>query len=74
MKKIILKGTVIIACIAGAYYLYTGQSSNVTNLALANIEALASGESGGNFHCFGSGSVDCLGQKVDMKIGGFRLD
>lgn len=73
MKKAILKGIVIIACIAGAYCLYTDQSNNVTNLALANIEALASGENSGSFHCFGDGSIDCLGEKVEMKVNTSRM-
>lgn len=73
MKKVILKGTVIIACIAGAYCLYTDQSSNVTNLALANIEALASGENNGHYHCFGDGSIDCFGFKVEMKVDASRM-
>lgn len=73
MKKAILKGTVIIACIAGAYCLYTDQNSSVTNLAMANIEALASGESGGSFHCYGEGSIDCYGFKVEMKVNTSRM-
>lgn len=30
-----------------------------SDLALSNIEALASGEDGGNYRCLGLGSLDC---------------
>ncbi|RNC63228.1 NVEALA domain-containing protein [Proteiniphilum sp. X52] len=30
-----------------------------SDLALSNIEALASGEDGGNYWCLGLGSLDC---------------
>ena len=59
MKKIIrVAFAATFACIAG-YGVYTSQQeSGLSELALANIEALANGESGGNhITCYsGSGS------------------
>jgi hypothetical protein len=35
------------------------QTQSVSNLALENVEALASGGEYTNYTCFGEGSVDC---------------
>lgn len=43
------------------------------DLALANIEALASGENG-NYYCALSGDVDCYGMKVKIKVDNLSLD
>lgn len=72
MKRL-LKISFLSTCIAAAFYFSTSENEEVHDLVFNNIEALASGE-GSSDHCFGSGSVDCRGYKVDWKISGYSLD
>lgn len=53
MKKNILKATFVAAfALFAGYNVYTSQKSDVmSDLALANVEALASGEWGTGFNC-----------------------
>lgn len=54
MKKVI-KLTFVAAFVAVAgYSVYVFQSDTISDLALANVEALAQGESGGNVYCCGN--------------------
>ena len=74
MKKNLLKGIAVMAICSGSIYLYQQQAENeksVSDLALANVEALASGE-GGNFRCLGYGDVECYGYRVRMKFENLR--
>jgi hypothetical protein len=55
--------------------LYVGnrqQKVHFSEMALSNIEALADGEGDGYTYCFGSGTVECFGVKVELKITGLR--
>lgn len=71
--KQLFKITFLLACVASAFYLGTSENKEVHDIAFNNIEALASGE-GGSVHCFGSGSVDCLGHKVSYRFDNYSLD
>mgnify|MGYP001781709560 CR=1 FL=1 len=57
----------------GYYYSLTSHRTISDDLALANMEALASGENG-NYYCALSGDVDCHGMKVKVKIDNLSLD
>ena len=57
------------ACLIG---IRKQSQSPVSELALANMEALAGGEGGSWVYCFGSGIVDCYGDKVELKVTGLR--
>lgn len=74
MKKNIGKGIVALFCLGGIYFLNTPDTTVTSRLAFENIEALAEGEgSGENYKCYGTGSIDCYGRKVEEKITGFSL-
>lgn len=74
MKKNISKGIVALFCLSGIYFLNTPDTTAINQLAFENIEALAQGEGPGeNYRCYGDGSVDCHGYKVEHKISGFSL-
>lgn len=62
MKKVILKLTLVAAFVVSAgYSVYTSQvNEELSDLALANIEALAGGELGGN-------TVDCYSSSLPKK-------
>lgn len=49
------------------------QTSDVNDLVLQNVEALAGGESG-HYTCMGHGSVYCDQAYVEVKIDGYSLD
>lgn len=75
MIKKMLKITVVLI-IMGGMYLFTrsSQSYPLTDLAKANIEALAQGEqSNENYFCLGIGNVECNGSFVQYKISGYNL-
>ena len=57
----------IIACIVAACPFLTVKIESGTDIILQNVEALASGETMEVF-CYGSGSVDCYGAKVEVRI------
>lgn len=42
----------------------TSKENKLTEFTHGNIEALASGEAGGDVYCIGIGSLDCNGHKV----------
>lgn len=75
MIKEMLKITVVLI-IMGGMYLFTrsSQSYPLTDLAKANIEALAQGEqSNDNYRCYGIGDIECYGSFVQYKISGYHL-
>lgn len=72
MKKIIFKLTIACLGIISGSYLYQQKKHQVNDIALENIEALANEESSGDTFCYGIGSIDCLGRKVEMKFTGVR--
>lgn len=50
------------------------KENNISDVVLQNIEALAEDEYSEATFCYGRGSVDCFGRKVEMKIEGLSLD
>lgn len=73
MKKIILKLILATCIVIAGYFLYLQEDNYLNDLAVKNIEALAGNEYEEDYYCYGTGSVDCHGNKVEMKIEGFRL-
>ena len=64
----------MICLITASCYLYLQKDNDLNNLVIKNIEALAEDvyyEE--DYYCYGRGSVDCYGDKVEMKIEGYRL-
>lgn len=74
MKKIILKLTLVICLVVTSCYLYLQKDNEFNDLVIKNIEALAEDEYyEEDYYCYGIGSVDCYGDKVETKIEGYRL-
>lgn len=75
MKKACLKITIGITCmVAAVCCLYMQDDRNVTDLVSSNIEALANEEGPmGGVLCLDSGSIDCYGDKVEMKVTNYSL-
>ena len=57
-KKVCIMTFICISCVSG--FLLKEKRQTFSDLAFSNIEALASGESGGN-DCYGRGSLYCNG-------------
>lgn len=60
-------GMLVSCCVAVATFMYVRECKNQVSISLErldNVEALASGESGGVLFCYGTGCVDCYGEKV----------
>lgn len=76
MKKKIIKLGLISLSLIGGIYLYSTDlnKDNLNDLAFENIEAIAAGEAGGNYKCFGYGDIDCHGYRVEKMYSGFSLD
>lgn len=72
--KTIIKITICAVCLTVTYLGSKQTENNVSELANSNIEALATGEQTSPVFCFGSGSVDCYGVWVEMKIEGLSID
>lgn len=72
--KTIIKITICAVCIVAAYLGSRQAENEVTELVNSNVEALAGGEDYTTVFCYGSGSVDCYGNWVEMKISGLSLD
>lgn len=64
MKRSIIKKTgialAIVASLCWVAFISEGKDNSLSDLAFSNIEALASGEGGGEM-CFGYGSIYCAG-------------
>jgi len=63
-------GTITTIYLSSSYY----SPNHVSDIVLDNIEALASSEGGGNYQCFGVGSIDCNGRKVSNVYTSFNFD
>ena len=74
MRKIISKLLFITVILIGCFYFLAEEKSNAEALIFNNIEALASGEEGTGYRCYGVGSVDCYGHLVEFMIDGMDLD
>ena len=74
MKNKVLKGLLGVICICGLYYANKSTQTVAINLALENIEALASGEGSGDYRCYGYGDIDCHGFKVRDRIDDWSLN
>lgn len=74
MKKNISKGVIALFCLGSIYFFNTPDTTPTNQLAFENVEALAQGEGPTeNYRCYGTGSIDCHGYKVDEKISGYSL-
>lgn len=49
----------LVAAVGLGSYMYGRQETNMTDLMLENVEALAAGETVGTVACFGVGCVEC---------------
>lgn len=76
MKKKTLVKLILAAGCSMAACCFSGNkgTTDLDKLALRNIEALAQGEKDADANCYGRGSVDCRGYKVEYKISGLRLE
>lgn len=73
-RKNVMKVILLVLCMAGGCLFQFGNKQAVLNdLAMDNIEALAGGEGTGGYTCLGSGSVDCHGDYVEIKVDGYSL-
>lgn len=76
MKTALKKSLIGLICLLGGISAFYPSQKNNSNsevyLQLANIDALASNE-GSSIHCIGSGSIDCNGRKVDLRLSVFSL-
>jgi len=68
-----LKLVGIIVVLITGFCFWSKQKSELSALALENIEALANGEGGNGVNCYGDGPIDCAGDFVKMKISGLSL-
>ena len=57
-KKILFISLFLVAAVTISFQLNAGKN-DLGSLMLENIDALASGETGTNIYCRGTGSVDC---------------
>ena len=74
-RKNVMKVSLLILCVAGGCLFQVGNKQTMLNeLAMDNIEALAGGESSEGYACLGSGTVDCYGRNVEIKVTGYSLD
>ena len=75
MKKKIITLLFIVSIMISSFYYLTNEKKSVETLLFNNIEALAAGEGGGTiYNCYGWGSIDCYGNKVEYMIDGVNLD
>lgn len=74
MKKLI--SLLFIGVIAAVAYWARPARTELSNLLLENVEALAAGEGSGSVYCVGTGSVDCPlnSSKVYAVYGGYSLE
>lgn len=71
-NKFKLVGSII--CLVIGICFWSNQKNDQPVLLLENIEALAYGEHGDRVNCYSDGSVECLGEWVEMRISGFSLE
>lgn len=57
-KKVLLISLFLVATVVASFQ-FSSEKENLQSLMLENIDALASGETGTNIYCRGTGSVDC---------------
>ena len=74
-RKTLVKLILATGCLMAAYcFSSNNETTDLNKLAFQNIEALAQGENDEGANCFGCGSVDCRGHKVEFKISGLSLE
>ena len=74
-RKTLAKLILATGCFMAAHCLfYNKETTDLNKLAFQNIEALAQGENDEGANCYGCGSVDCRGYKVEYKISGLSLE
>ncbi|OUO49664.1 hypothetical protein B5F77_14365 [Parabacteroides sp. An277] len=73
-SKILAVMAICIMGMVGLYQVHNAKEKQpLSDLALENINALASGENG-NVYCIGRGDIECLGNRVEFRYDGFSLD
>ena len=68
---------VVSVVMAGIFVVYSGtRNSELSDLMLENVEALAAGEYKLPYHCYGSGSIYChkINLYVYTMVGGYSLE
>ena len=75
-QKQLFKGIIGLLCLFGISYFFNRSTKTyMTRLAFDNVEALAEGEDAlPSFRCYGTGSVDCFGHKVEVKFSNYSLE
>ena len=74
-RETLVKLILVTGCLMAEYCLSGNrETTDLNKLAFQNIEALAQGENDADANCFGCGSVDCRGHKVEYKISGLSLE
>ena len=75
-KNFIRTAFVAVFALMAGYSVYTSQQkSEMSDLAMANVEALANGEQENGITCIGEGTVDCpIGIKVRAVIKYYSLE
>ena len=75
VQKKLIKGLIGMLCLFGLFYFNRPTKTCMTRLVFDNVEALAEGEDNlPNFRCYGTGSVDCFGHKVEVKFSNYSLE
>ncbi len=65
---------IAIASVTVSFAAYShSQGSNNSDLILANIDALAQGESGGNYDCVAPFTIKCS-QEGSVRVPGYKMD
>lgn len=74
MKKLIF--LLSVGAMAAIIYFTRPDGTELNNLLLENVEALAAGEGSSAVHCVGTGSVDCPrnSSKVYVVFSGYSLE
>ena len=74
-KQVLFKVIVAVQLLIGGVSLMSEKGVDISDVALDNVEALAAGEGLTQWHCFGSGTLDCPnGTKVKYIIDDYSLD
>ncbi|MDH6344094.1 preprotein translocase subunit YajC [Parabacteroides sp. PFB2-12] len=70
-KKVML--LLAVCFLFSLFYFYQKQNKKESDLFLSNVEALAQGEEMIHVICYGRGTIDCRGEKYEIKIENYRL-
>lgn len=73
--KLLIVGSLLMV-VTAIYFCVNSEKTELSDLLLKNVEALADNEYDSAVHCFGNGSVDCphTNVKVEYVMGGYSLE